>query len=316
MGEIAGNPLRASVPIQNPPVAVHNEDAFLHLVEQQPIQISIPQSLFDNLFRSCNRSRHHIPTFCLSTRSRCLETGELPVRSWQLRLLPLMELPALAVLLMVAAFPPSGTAQWITSQHDNARTGAVLNETILTPANVNASSFGKIFSYRVDGDVYAQPLFLPHIALPDKSVHDMVFVATEHDSVYAFDATGSPATPLWRVSLIGSGAVPVPARDADCSLITPEIGITSTPVIDPRTGTLFVLARTKENRSSQKGTRYVQRLHALAITTGREKFGGPVEINAAVKGRGAANSGGIVVFDPLHQQPRAALLLAAGNVYL
>jgi hypothetical protein len=226
-----------------------------------------------------------------------------------------MEMPVLAALLLVVV-PGPGSAQWITSQYDNARTGANLKETILTPANVNAGSFGKIFSYKVDGDVHAQPLYLPHIPLPDKSVHNIVFIATEHDSVYAFDADGRPAAPLWHVNFLGPGATTVPAGDVGCPLITPEIGITPTPVIDPATGTLYVLARTKESQGRIKGGRYVQRLHALAVSTGAEKFGGPVEIKARVKGRGAASSGGFIDFDPLRQLPRAALLLAGGNVYL
>jgi hypothetical protein len=232
-----------------------------------------------------------------------------------------MEMRILATLLVVANAPLLVTAQWITSQHDNARTGANLQETILTPSNVNAASFGKIFSYKVDGDVYAQPLYLPQVAMPDKSVRNIVFVATEHDSVYAFDADGHLSAPLWHVNFLGPGIATVPARDVGCPLITPEIGITPTPVIDPATGTLYVLARTKERQDLLKGgvlkgDRYVQRLHALAITTGKEKLGGPVEIKASVKGRGASSTNGVIDFDPLHELPRAALLLAGGNVYL
>src|SRR3984893_6509890 len=137
------------------------------------------------------------------------------------RLFVLMEMPVLAAMLLVIVPVPS-SAQWITSQYDNARTGANVKETILTPANVKASSFGKVFSYKVDGDVYAQPLYLPHLAIPDKGVHNVVFVATEHDSVYAFDADGRPAAPLWHVNFLGRGVTAVPARDVDCPLITPE----------------------------------------------------------------------------------------------
>jgi len=200
----------------------------------------------------------------------------------------------------------------LTSQYDNARAGANLNETILTPHNVNAATFGKLFSMRVDGDVYAQPLYVPAVTVPGKGVHDLVLIATEHDSVYAFDARGEPRDPLWRVNFTNSGAgvTTVPADDVLCPFIRPEIGITSTPVIDIASGTLYVLARTRE-RDGYFGTRYVQRLHALAITNGVEKFGGPVEIAASVSGRG-----GTVSFNPLRDNPRASLLLSNGAVYL
>jgi len=208
--------------------------------------------------------------------------------------------------------------QVTTSQYDNARTGATLHEKTLTPQNVNAAKFGKLFSLKADGDIYAQPLYLPGVEIPGKGKHNVVFIATEHDSVYAFDADGQPSTPLWHINFLNSdaGVTTVPDRDVSCPFIRPEIGITPTPVIDVSTGTLFVLARTKESQGLLKGTRYVQRLHALAITTGAEKFGGPVEIKASVKGRGAGGSNGQIEFDPLRELPRAGLLLSKGNVYL
>jgi len=193
--------------------------------------------------------------------------------------------------------------QVTTSQYDNARTGANLHETVLTPQNVNARQFGKIFSFRVDGDIYAQPLYLPAVEIPGKGVHNVLFIATEHDSVYAFDADGKTTEPLWHVNFLTPGAHTVSASDVQCPFITPEIGITPTPAIDLPTGTLYVLARTKEGRGALSGNRFVQRLHALAITTGVEKFGGPTEIKA---------SG----FDPLRELPRAGLLLANDQVYL
>jgi len=217
----------------------------------------------------------------------------------------------LPVLILATAF-----AQVTTSQYDNARTGANLSETALTPQNVNSSSFGKLFSLQVDGDIYAQPLYLPAVDIPGKGKHNVVFIATEHDSVYAFDANGQPSTPLWHVSFLRSGVSTVPASAVQCPFIRPEIGITPTPVIDRATGTLYVLARTKESASLLSPSHYVQRLHALAITTGVEKFGGPVEIKASVKGRGAGGSNGQIDFDPLRELPRASLLLANGQIYL
>jgi hypothetical protein len=209
-----------------------------------------------------------------------------------------------------------GDAQILTAQYDNARTSAILTETTLTPANVNAGQFGRTFSLKVDGDVYAQPLFLPRVEVPGKGVHNVIYVATEHDSVYAFDAE-KPGEPLWQVNFLNEKkfVTAVPARDVACRFITPEVGITPTPVIDLPTGTLYVLARTKE--VDQHGApRYVQRLHALAITTGVEKFGGPVEIKASARGDGAGSAGGVIAFDPLRELPRAALLLANNQVYL
>jgi hypothetical protein len=206
---------------------------------------------------------------------------------------------------------PTPRELW-TAQYDNARTGTNLNEHILTPSNVNATQFGKRFTLKVDGDVYAQPLYLPDIDVPGKGRHNLLFVATENDSVYAFDADGSSTTPLWH----GSFASPLSERDTSCFFIVPIVGITSTPVIDLKTGTLYVLARTKESKGLLHGDACKQRLHALAITTGAEKFGGPVEIQASVKGSGTGEAAGQIPFDPQRENPRAALLLANGSVYL
>src|SRR5271163_3043096 len=219
---------------------------------------------------------------------------------------------------LIAAFPLGIRAmaqRVVTSQYDNARTGANLGETILTPRNVNAQQFGKVFTLKVDGDIYAQPLFLGGVDIPGSGRHDMIFVATEHDSVYAFDAYGKPSTPLWQASFLKDGFTTVPARDADCPFISPEIGITSTPVIDPDTGTLYVLARTRDRSGFLENT-YAQRLHALAVTTGVEKFGGPVEIRASMSGAGTGSSSGKLSFNPLRDNPRAALLLNRGAIYL
>ena len=206
-------------------------------------------------------------------------------------------------------------AQITTSQVDNARTGAWLHETILTPQNVNAQQFGKLFALKVDGDVYAQPLFLPGVEIPGRGRHDVVYIATEHDSVYAFDAYGNPTTPLWQASLLKQDEIPVDGRDTECFFIGPDVGVTSTPVIDIKTGTLYVLARSKTAHLISSNE-FHQRLHALAITNGVEKFNGPVEIQASVVGKGDGSRGGTVAFEPLRENPRAALLLANSTVYL
>src|SRR5262249_49338286 len=146
----------------------------------------------------------------------------------------------------------------------------------------NSTTFGKLFSYPVDGQVYAQPLYVPNVTLPDQSVHNIVFVATEHDSVYAFDVNNSDPTQggglLWQDSFIdpANAITTVPAADTKTTDITPEIGITGTPVINGDTGVLYVVSKTKEVRADSN--HYVQTLHALDITTGREAFGGPVVI--------------------------------------
>ena len=215
-------------------------------------------------------------------------------------------LTSLLSVVVAGHWAEPARAQVLTSQYNNFRTGCNLNETLLTPQNVNPNQFGKLFSLRVDGAIYAEPLYIPALEIPGKGRHNVVFVATEHDSVYAFDADGTSQEPLWKVNFLDAnkGATPVPVGDVGCPFISPEIGITSTPVIDLQSGTLYVLARTKE-KSGMLGKRHVQRLHALAITTGAEKFGGPVEIQASVKGNGDGSSHGQIEFDPLRENPRS-----------
>jgi hypothetical protein len=207
----------------------------------------------------------------------------------------------------------------LTWRYDNTHQGQNAQETILTPTNVNTNTFGKLFSHTVDGQVYAQPLYVGNLTLPNQTTHNVIFIATEHDSVYAFDADnngGGNSGPLWQASMIStthgaaSGATTVPATDVSTQDLHPEIGITSTPVIDINTGTIFVVAKSKENGN------YVQRLHALSILDGSERSGSPVSISASVPGTGSGSSGGTLSLSTLWQQNRPALGLFNGHIYI
>jgi hypothetical protein len=207
----------------------------------------------------------------------------------------------------------------LTYKNDNQRTGQNLTEPVLTTGNVNPNQFGKLFSYPVDGYVFAQPLYVPSVNIPNLGVHNVVYVATEHDSVYAFDADNLTPTPLWQTSFINPtvGVTTVPKADVEGpgSDITPEIGITPTPVIDLTRNAIYVLARTKE--VSGATTSYVQRLHALDLTTGAELANSPVVISAQVNGTGSGNDNhGHINFDGKQQNGRPGLLLLNGVVYL
>ena len=206
-----------------------------------------------------------------------------------------------------------------TYHNDNMRTGQDLNETVLTPSNVNSAHFGKLFSYPLDGLTYSSPLYVQNVNIPGQGYHNLVIVATEHDSVYAFDADGRSSAPIWHDNFTNpaAGVTTVPAGDVDTSGnqdIPVEVGITQTPVIDPATGTIYVVAKTKE--ASGSTTTYVQRLHALDLATGAEKDGGPVVIQASVPGTGNGSSGGTLKFDPLRENERSAGLLNNGVLYL
>ncbi len=211
----------------------------------------------------------------------------------------------------------SNYAGTFTRHNDNFRTGVNSNETVLTRANVDFSQFGKQFSYPTDGISHASPLYVANVDIPGSGRHNVVYVATEHDSVYAFDADGRSTTPLWHVSFINptAGITTVPAVDTgETGDINPEIGITSTPVIDPASGTLYVVAKTKE--VSGGSTKYYHRLHAIDLATGAEKFGGPVALQASVSGTGAGSTGGVLPFDALRENQRPALLLSNGVIYI
>jgi chitodextrinase len=201
--------------------------------------------------------------------------------------------------------------------HNNTmRTGANLQESVLTQARVNASTFGKLLSYPLDGYTFASPLYVANVNVPGQGFHNVVYVATEHDSVYAFDAEGLTATPLWHVSFIdpANGITTVPATDVSSVPDIPvEIGITATPVIDPATNLMYVLALTKEVTGGT--TNYVYRLHALDLKTGAETIA-PTVVQGSVPGTGLGSVNGTLTFNSLRENGRPALLLSNGVVYI
>jgi protocatechuate 3,4-dioxygenase beta subunit len=245
---------------------------------------------------------------------RCVKRpvlGRVPSAPWSLTC-PFTTLFAIFSFL-VCVFPSFGQTPVLTQHYDNARTGQNTTETILTPANVNPTQFGKLFTQSLDGMEAGQPLYVPDVFIPaSHTTHNVVYVATLHDSVYAFDADstqGSNASPLWWVNFLdpANGITTLPVAGYVCTGTTgyTEFGIQGTPVIDTNRNTIYVLAMTLEN-----GT-YVHKLHALDLGTGAERFGGPVTISASVT---IGNQ--IYPFVDKYQQQRPALLLQDGIVYI
>lgn len=197
----------------------------------------------------------------------------------------------------------SGTYAVTTNRYDNARSGVNLQETKLTTTNVNANQFGLVFSRTVDGQIYGQPLYVGGLTMSDKKIHDVVYVATEHNTVYAFDADdATAAAPLWSLNVGPSGS-------NVCDNLSPEVGITSTPVIDQAAGTIYFISK------GQEGGGWVQRIHAVNVITGAERPGSPAVIAASAAGTGAGSVAGNIAFDPSTQLNRAGLLLVNGVVY-
>jgi outer membrane protein assembly factor BamB len=214
-------------------------------------------------------------------------------------------LGAIEISTMVTVAPRSDAISGIYSyRYDNSRTGQNRAETELTTMNVNAASFGKVFSASVDGYVYAQPLYVSGVSIPGHSQHDVVYVATENNWVYALDAASGEV--LFSKSL----GLTDPNESRPCGDMGPHIGVTGTPVIDPRTKTLYVAARSWEDGKNNF------RLHALDISTGTERSRSPVVIAAALPGSGAGSQGGVVSFEPTLQLQRPGLALANGQVYI
>ena len=209
----------------------------------------------------------------------------------------------------------------LTHHNDNGRTGMNLSETQLNVANVNTKEFGLVFTRAVDGQIYSQPLVMTNVAILGQGTHNLVLVATVNDGVYAFDADDPSVTaPYWTVSFIKAPNL-IPPSNADMSAIgacggnyhdfSGKMGIVGTPVIDPLAGTLYVVARTKEY-----GTNFVQRLHALDVSSGAERPNSPVIINATYPGDGDGSQGGVLAFNPILANQRPGLALVDGVVYI
>lgn len=221
--------------------------------------------------------------------------------------------------LVFCTAPSKTVAQRVsvtTYHNDNSRRGLNDKETILSLNNVNANQFGKLFSHKTDGYSYAQPLYLAGVEIPGRGAHNVVYVATEHDTIYAFDAASNlnaNAQPLWERSFIdpSKGITTLSSKeDVRCSDLIPEIGITGTPVIDSLGGTMYVVVRTKENGH------FLQKLHALDVRTGVDRPGSPKIISAKAKGNGDGSADGFIRFDPLRNNQRAGLLLVNRQVYI
>ena len=216
---------------------------------------------------------------------------------------------ALAGILLLGA-SSALSEDVLTYHYNNARTGLNASETTLTLSNVNSTAFGKLFTVSADGLVDAQPLYLSSVPIQGGATHNLLIVATEHDSVYAFDADTGAA--IWHITTVKAGETS--SDDRGCLQITPEIGITSTPVVSRppgSNGVIYAVAMTKDSSGN-----YHQRLHALDAPTGNELYGGPVDIAAKYPGKGDGHSGGDVIFDPGQYAERASLLLVGNVVYL
>jgi hypothetical protein len=224
---------------------------------------------------------------------------------------------ACSVLCLVALFSCLLTAQVTVPvyQYDNSHSGTNTNETTLTPSNVNVAQFGRVKVFPVIGYVYAQPLYVPNLIIGGTS-HNVLFVATEHDQLYAFDVNSGQQ--LWHTNFLASLGLQtivstVSNSDVNCNDLIPEIGMTGTPVIDTTTNTLYVSVETKEYTPQNQAKTFHHRLHAVDITTGLDKVP-PRNITAAVRGIGSGSLGGVIAFNALLANQRPSLLLADGQV--
>jgi hypothetical protein len=214
--------------------------------------------------------------------------------------------------LTVNASSSSGSTDVVTHHYDVSRSGVNSTETVLTTSNVNSTTFGKVGEFAVDGQIDGQALFLSQLAIPGQGNKNVLYVATENDTVYAVDAqsiSGSTATIIWKMRVLPAGESPADSGSLPCGNISPN-GVTATPVIDRARNAIYVEAMSKDSSGN-----IFHRLHALDLTNGNELFGGPTTITATYPGTGGNSSGGVVTFDPRVQHDRAALLERGNTIY-
>ena len=215
----------------------------------------------------------------------------------------------------IAVTDIGGVYSWRGVESDTTRQGVNAKEYALNTTNVNGTTFGQLFSCPLDGAVYAQPLYVSNLALPGAGVHNVIFAATENDSLYAFDADNPSCQAVWTaasVSLLPPNEDHVSSSDVGSVNLGPLVGITGTPVIDPTSNTIYLVAASKNTNTNT----FIQRLHAIDITTGQERPNSPVQIFAQVAGSGSGNFNGYIFFDPLMNNQRSGLLLLNGVVYI
>src|ERR1700728_1914305 len=240
-------------------------------------------------------------------------------RTYCERLLRIAAFIATVAAVSLFAAPVHAQVSVTTGRYDNSRSGSNLSETTLNTSNVNVSQFGKLYSYTVDASIYAQPLYVPNVVIPGQGTYNVVYVATMNDSIYAFNADSNAVNGgiLWSKNFTNSAAgvtsIPIVNIVNSNSLnIVGTVGIESTPVINLSSNTIYLVARTMEVSGST--TNYVARLHALDITTGAEKFGGPVVIQGSVPGSGQGSSAGTLTFSSFFQNQRSGLVLVNGLI--
>lgn len=227
-------------------------------------------------------------------------------------------------ILMLGLFAFGANVRWATAaavpvttyHNDNSRAGVNNAETILNTSNVNTNSFGKLYSLPVDGQIWAQPLYVPSVAIPGAGTHNVLYVATMHNSVYAFDADSGSGTPLWFLNL--GPSVPCTGYYGNfcygaAQPVPPETGIFSTPVIDPSTNAIYVVAETAI--AGTNGTETQFSLHSLNLLTGQENANSPVVISGSVPGTGYGSSGGVLPFVPNFHLQHTGLTLLRGTIY-